>query len=105
MIGMIDGLSAYGSTNASTPVASGTGLDATQKANLKSACNEFESIFWKSMLDACKFGDDSSDDESNGATSFYTDSMRSEVSNSLAKSGSLGIGDEMYRWIIDANGG
>jgi|GEM_PF-6641077 Rod binding domain-containing protein len=110
---MIDGLSAYGSTGASTPVTSGAGLDATQKQNLKTTCNEFESIFWKSMLDATNFGDtsssstdDSTDDSTiSDASSFYTDTMRSQVSDALAKTGSLGIGDELYRWMIDAYGG
>jgi hypothetical protein len=31
--------------------------------------------------------------------------MRSQVSDALAKTGSLGIGDELYRWMIDAYGG
>ncbi len=80
----------------------GAGMDESQKAKLKESCRQFEAFFWEAMMDACDFG--GSEEGGEGASQYAT-LMRSEVSRSLSKEGSLGIGDSIYRWMLERYGG
>ncbi len=70
------------------------GFDA-EAENLKKACREFETHLWDFMLRSVKFG------ESDGAASMmggvYSGLVREEFAGALARTGSLGIGDIIFR--------
>jgi peptidoglycan hydrolase FlgJ len=69
-----------------------------ERAKLKEACRDFESIFLKQMLNAMKKTVDKSELINGGmAEDLFEDMLYDEYAKIMAKTGSFGLADMMFR--------
>ena len=93
------GLSPLDMLNANTPV--GGKLSAASKAKAKAAAQDFESVFLNSMFQQMFTGlDGDGPFGGKGATGVWRSFLTDEYSKSFAKSGGIGIADQVYRSLI-----
>ena len=93
------GLSPLDMLNAHTP--SGGSINAASKAKAKAASQDFEAVFLNSMFQQMftgiqgegPFGGD-------GATGVWRSFLTDEYAKSFAKSGGIGIADQVYRSLM-----
>lgn len=78
-----------------------------EKAEMKKACQDFEAIFIKMMLDSMKATvPESRLVEKNQGEEYFEDMLYREYSDSMASTDSFGISDAMYRQMTaQRNGG
>lgn len=98
----IEGFAAAGAPGRAAPA--GGGLTDDDKIKLKDACSQFEAFFWEFMLSESGMGK-AGDTSGLMLGADHSSVMREEVSKSLARSGSLGIADVIYRSLINSYGG
>ena len=93
------GLSPLDQLNNSTPAAGK--LSAGSKAKAKATSQDFEAVFLNSMFQQMFTGlDGDGPFGGSGATGVWRSLLTDEYSKSFAKSGGIGIADQVYRSLI-----
>jgi peptidoglycan hydrolase FlgJ len=72
--------------------------DKAEKSKLRDACNDFEAIFLKQMLDAMRKTNEKSGLINGGmAEDIFEDMLYDEYSKVMAKTGSFGLSDMLFK--------
>ncbi len=82
----------------SIPTVPAAGKNASDDPKLREACEQFEALFIKQMLDAMRKSIDKSDQLLNGgmAEDVFEDMLYDEYSKTMAKTGKFGISDMLF---------